>query len=275
MNAVDLLCRFLTAYKFSLPVDQVGEMSGLTVLSKLGVIEFRRSGTACLCDACDFPHSIEIGIDPVTDMLGWRCPEAGFVEVASDRLEEVRFLPDALVVQLANALQCQRRREAPLIKNTLWRVGWYELEANDVNVYLSSRLRDVGDASAIAGALRAEPGLRNGLVITPEISGTAGLTIAGCRFAEIRDVVKIEDDGLSCDQSRIATLAGILSKRRGGRPLHLATEEATALIRERYDKGIYADGKRAEAREIMRQLGVGSPKQTKLYEMISDIWGDQ
>lgn len=275
MSGADLLARLLTAYKFTLPLDHVRDDPSLPSLISLGIIEDRRSGATTLCDACDFPHSVTIGIDPITDKLGWRCPSAGFVEANTDQLKTVRLLPDRLASLLASTLECKRRNDEPLIKNLLWKVGYYEFSANDVNVYLASRIRDAEDAGAIAGALQAEPSLRNGLVITPDISGTAGLTIAECRFAEIGDVISIKSDVLSCNQSHIAALAGIVLKKRGGRPLHKGTDAAFSLIRSRLNNGEKAAGKRAEARAISDLLGDQSPKPTKLFEMISEVWDAQ
>lgn len=272
MSGIDLLNRFLTAYRFSLPLDQVHDDPSLSRLSDLGVIEDRASGTTVLCNACDLQHTVKIGIDPDTDKLGWRCPEAGFVEATSDQLSVVRFLPDALAARIADALQCQRRREAPLIENLLWKLGWYEFQANDVNVYLASRIRDAEDACAIACALHAEPGLRNGLVITPDISATSGLTIAGCRFADLGNVIGIENDGLSCDQSRVAMLAGVAVKQRGGRPYHAGTDQAFAMIRDRHYTGTCASSKRAEVREVSNLLGDKAPKRRRLTEIISEVW---
>ena len=274
MSGGDLLVRFLTAYKFTLSLDQVRDDPSLSILSKLGIVKDRKDGATALCDVCDFPHSVKIGSDPITEQLGWRCPSEGFVEAKADQLKTVRLSPDMLAEQIASALQCGRRKNVPLIENLLWNIGHFEFSANDVSVYLASRIRDAEDASAIASVLQGEPSLRNGLLLTPHISGTAGLTIAGCRFAELAGVVEIGGNRLSCDQGRIAHLAGVTFKQRSGRPVHPGENQATALIRERYRKAIHAKSQRAEAREVIRILGDVAPKQTKLISIISDVWSD-
>jgi len=104
--------------------------------------------------------------------------------------------------------------------------------------------------------------------------GTAGLKIEGCRFAEIGDVISIGSDGVSCDQSRVAALAGIAAKRRGGRPNHPATDAAFALIRDRRSRGVSAASERAEARAVSDQLGEQAPGQTKIIAIISEVWLD-
>lgn len=237
MSGIDLIVRLLTAYKFTLPFDQVCDDPNLSSLADLEILQNRQSGSTVLCNACDFPHSVKVGIDPITDKLGWRCPDSGFVEAGADQLKKVQLLPGTLVDRIADALQCTRRRNVPLVENLLWKVGWYEFSAHDVNVYLASSIRGAEDASAIAGALRAEAGLRNGLVITPDISGTAGLTIAGCRFAEIGDVISIKGGRLSCDQSCVAGFAGVVVKADPGRSKHRMRGEVADMIKEFYKGG--------------------------------------
>lgn len=260
MSGVDLLARFLTAFKFTLPFDQVRDDPALSLLSDLGVIEFRDSSAKILCDACDSPHSVEIGIDPVTDKLGWRCPEAGFVEASSDQLRAVRVLPDVLADQISNALQCRRRKTKPLIEGRLWSVGWYEFHSNDVNIYLATGIRSADDASAIAGALQAEPGLRNGLVITPDLTGAVGLTIAKCRFVEIGDLIEFKNGGLSCDSSRVARFAGVVARAGPGRPQQEMRGEVADTIRRFYEESRIFTSKRKAGEAIQEDIKARFPR---------------
>lgn len=260
MSGVNLIARFMTAYKFTVPLDQVQDNPALSLLSDLGLIECRASKTALLCDACDFPHPVKIGIDPVTDKLGWRCRDAGFVAANSDQLGAVRFLPDVFVSRIATALGCQRRRKETLIEHLLWRIGWYEFEDDDVNVFLASRMRDAGDLAAIAGSLEREPSLRNGLVVAPEVAGVAGLTIAGCRFVSIEDVVTLGDSGLFCDSSRVARLAGISVKAGPGRHRHGMRSEVAKTIRFFYQEERKFRSKRKAVEGIQEEMRVRMPE---------------
>lgn len=260
MSGVDLLTNFLTAYKFTLPLDQIRDDPSLSILSDLGIVKDRQESATVLCDACDFPHSVTIGIDPITDKLGWRCPDAGFVEAQADQLKKVRLSPDVLAAQIASTLQCGRRKDAPLIENLLWNIGWYEFHADDVNVYLASRIRDAEDASAIARALQAESSLRNGLVITSYISGVAGLTIAGCRFAKLGDVIGIKGDGLSCDQSCVAKFAGVAVKNGPGRQRHEMRKDVSIVIRELYDERRVFRSKRKAGEAVQEHIKKKFPK---------------
>lgn len=261
MSGVDLITRFLSAYKFTVPFDQVRDAAGFSSLYSLGLIEKRESGTGFLCDACDFPHAVKIGIDPVAEKLGWRCPEIGFVPATAEHLKSVRFSPEALAARISDALQCRRRRKTVMIENLLWEIGHFDFQDHDVNVYLASRIRDAEDASEIAGALQAVPSLRNGLVITPDISGTAGLTIAGCHFAEIGEVISISTEGLECDQPRVVRRAGIMMKAGPGRFLHKARGEVADMIQRVHEDGRTFRSKRAASTAIQDALKLKFPDQ--------------
>ena len=275
MSGVELLNRFLNAYRFSLPLDLVRNDPSLSHLSDLGMVKYLSSDSTVMCDACDLEHTIKIRIDPVTDKLGWRCPEVGFVEATSDHLKAVRLLPDVFVDRIASSLQCQRRKTTPLIKDLLWNVGWYEFDSSDVNVYFASRIRDTEDSGAIAGALQAVSSLRNGLVIAPNISGIAGLTVARCRFAAINDLLKVDSLGLACDQSRVAALAGIIVKSGAGAPFHAGRDEAEALIRARHSTSEAAGSARDEAKKIASLMGAGAPSDRLLRTIIGEVRNGQ
>lgn len=261
MSGVDLIARFLSAYRFTVPFDQVRDTDGLLSLYSMGLIEKRESGAGFRCDACDFPHAVKIGIDPVAKKLGWRCPEAGFVPATTEHLKSVRFSPEALAVQISDALQCRRRRKTVMIENLLWEIGHFDFQEHDVNVYLASRIRDAEDAGEIAGALQAVPSLHNGLVITPDISGTAGLTIAGCCFAKMSDVINISSEGLECDQPRIVRSAGIVMKAGPGRFSHKARGEVADTIQRFYEDGRTFRSKRAAFAAIQDALKLKFPDQ--------------
>ena len=153
MSGIDLLCRLLSAYEFSLPLDQVVDDPGFDVLQGLKLVERRSSGGTVLCHACDLMHTARVAVDPVTDILGWRCPDGGFVAASPEQTKSVRTLPGVLVSCVADALGCRRRLVRPLIDGILWRIGTFEIAQNDVTVYLAPRLRDVEDARAIAAAI--------------------------------------------------------------------------------------------------------------------------
>ncbi|MDC0360857.1 hypothetical protein OAN80_03660 [Alphaproteobacteria bacterium] len=259
MSGIILLNRFLVAFKFCLPFDQVQDHPSLPCLFDLGLVESRASGATGICHACDEQHTIKIRIDPVTDKLGWRCPEAGFVETTSDQLKTVRFNPEAFAAWIASELNCQRRKMTPLVENLLWKVGWYEFQANDVNIYLASRIRDAEDVGVIARALRAEPSLRNGLLIAPDISNTDGLMISGCRIAAIDDVITIRDNALSTNQSRVAELAGLIFKAGPGRKQHKMRSEVSETIRQFHNDGKIFRSKRAASEAISEAMAARYP----------------
>lgn len=232
MSAVHLLCRLLAAYKFTLPVDQVVGDPSLKVLFGLGLAEPRSSGETVLCNACDLMHTARIVIDPVTDILGWRCPEAGFVAASPDNVQLVRALPDVLVSRLADVLECKRRRESPLIERLLWRVGWFEFGKRDVTVYLAAHVRDADDMQKIALSLSSEPSLRNGMILSPNLSGASGLSISGCRFALLGDLLTLSKDRIGCDQRSVAREIGLRDETGPGRLKHEMRSIVVQVIRE-------------------------------------------
>jgi len=249
MSEIALLKRFLAAYKFTLSLDDVCANAALSSLSELGLVQFRESGATGICDACDLNHTVKFEIDPVANKLGWRCPAIGFVEASTEQLKTARFMPDVLASLIGSSLQCQRRKPVPLAENLLWNVGWYEFQANDLNIYLASRIRDTEDVGVIARALRAEPSLRNGLLIAPDVSSVADLTVSGCRIAAIDDVITIRGNALSTDQSRVAELAGVLINETRGRP-SIFQPMLNDLISERDASGGAARTVKGEARAI-------------------------
>lgn len=259
MSEIALLKRFLAAYKFTLSLDDVCANAALSSLSELGLVEFRESGATGICDACDLNHTVKFEIDPVANKLGWRCPAIGFVEASTEQLKTARFMPDVLASLIGSSLQCQRRKPVPLADNLLWNVGWYEFQANDLNIYLASRIRDTEDVGVIALALRAEPSLRNGLLIAPDISNTDGLTISGCRIAAIDDVITIRGNALSTNQSRVAELAGLIFKAGPGRKQHKMRSEVSETILQFHNDGKIFRSKRAAFEAISEAMKARYP----------------
>ncbi|MGJ8572804.1 MAG: hypothetical protein ACSHXI_19120 [Hoeflea sp.] len=275
MCGLDLLYRLLGAYEWSLPLNQIADDPGLEVLCSLGLVEQRSSGGIVLCDACDQGHTARVAIDPLADKLGWRCPEAGFVPASPEQSNVVRALPSVLVSRIADALSCRRRLDRPLIDETLWRVGNFEIAHNDVTVYLALRLWGIEDARKIEEAIAAEPRLRKGLVLTPYLSGTPALSIERCQIATLADLVSLENGKLIAKQSNAADLAGLQLKFSSGAPPHPIRPEAEALIRKRRRDGKNKTSARAEAREVKALLGNNSPSEGTLRAIIKDVDGDQ
>lgn len=275
MCGVDLLCRLLAAYESSLPLDQVADDPGLDVLFDLGLAEQRSSGGIILCDACNLKHTARLAIDPVTDILGWRCPEAGFVAATPDQAKAVRILPGVFVSCIADALFCRRRLDRPVIDGTLWRIGTFEIAHDAVTVYLALRLRGAEDARAIAAAIAAEPSLHKGLVLTPYVFGTPALSIANCRIAALSDLISVENGKLTAKQSNAVSLVGLQIKSSGGAPRHPMRRQAGYLIRERRLNGTDLKSARAEARVVKALLGDKSPSEGTLITIMKEVDSDE
>ncbi|MFK7945448.1 MAG: hypothetical protein AB8B85_21420 [Paracoccaceae bacterium] len=275
MTTTELLNSLLERHGFSAPRKELPYPDQIILLRRLDLASVEPSTSSVLCDACDLDHTSRIISDSATDRIGWHCPEAGFVPATNADLQAVRFNPGRLVTLIADALDCRRRRSQPLIDTSLWRVGSFEYANEVVSLYLALRLHDIEAVNATSEKLSSEPGLHRGLLLTPNISGAAGISIARCRIAALEELISFEDGELVADQDRAAGLAGVEVRLSGGRPGHPRRREAETLIRARIAKGELKSSKRAEARAIKQMMGKGAPGETTLIGMITEERGDQ
>lgn len=271
MTAVATLSRLLLRHRCSMPRVELGSGGDIALLIRLGLAAVEQSGSTVLCNACDFDHAAAVVMHPVSGQIGWSCPEVGFVPAEEANLELVRAKPDQLVALLADALGCRRRRGSPLIENTLWRVGAFDFEEQDITVYLALDLSDAAKADEVASALLLEAGLRRGLILTPGLSGNPGFSISRCAIAALADLVDLDANGLIAEHRHAAALAGVQERQMGGRPPHPRKAAAEALIRERQTSGEASETIRAEAKAVAKIMGEGAPGPTTLSALIREV----
>ena len=272
MTAVATLATLLTRNRFSASPSETGSPDDIALLTRLGLVTVEQSRSIALCTACDLDHSASIVAHHVSGEVGWFCPEAGFVKAQLADCDMVRADPDRLVALLAGGLECRRRRQAPLIENKLWRVGAFDFEEQDVTVYLALDLADAEKAGEVASALMKEAGLRRGLILTPMVSGSPGLSISRSAISALDELIDLGAHGLTAERRHAAALAGVELRRRGGRPEHPRRAEAEELIRRRHRAGDACGSKRAEARAVLQIMGEGAPGATTLHTLIEETW---
>lgn len=269
--ALSVLCGLLQRYRCTASRDEYPYSEELTTLSRMGLVDTTGLSSTVICNVCDEDHPAQIVADPTTDELGWYCPDYGFVSSPKSERRAIRALPGRLTELIADALDCNRRLERPLIEGLLWRIGALEIANNDVTMFLALRLRDANDARNIGMAISAESGMRNGLILTPKFSGSPVLNIAKCRIAALDEFISIEDEKIATSEQRAADLAGIQVKSRAGAPKHNNHEQAKELIMNRYLNGSAKQSARDEARAVTALLGKLAPGDRTLRSMIRAV----
>lgn len=251
--------------------DDCPDGEDLAVLVRMGLVDTTGLSSTAICNVCDEAHPAQIVTDPITNELGWYCPDYGFVPSPQDERRTIRALPGRLVKLIADELGCTRRLERPVIDGLLWRIGGFEVANNDVTVFLAVRLRDTDDAQIIATAISAEPSVRNGLILTPTFSGSPALNIVECKIAALDELISIEGEKLVATTRRAAGLAGVRMKSGAGAPRHKSHDEAEALIKKRHHSGDAEKSDREEAKVISVIVGESAPGDRTIRKIISAV----
>lgn len=196
-----------------------------------------------LCNECREAHDAEVIFE--NDHYGYFCPEIGFVPIDRAKLVGIEPVLQNLVAELADALECKRRKTSPIHGQT-WRIGAVETDSGDLVIYFHPLLLDMQHISDFAAALRFEPRPAFGLVLTARGS----LTAPGFETVQLDNLIELDP---ATDALRVMTdirhLAGVPAKRSGGRPKTYGSE-LTDLIWLRVNQGIALSGLNEEAKAI-------------------------
>lgn len=210
---------------------------GAGFLGECGVVQ------SILCDDCAHPHDAPLVFED--DQYAIYCPELGFV--VKQRSEVTALVPNyrRFVQNLATVLGCTQTKSTPIHRQT-WRVGVMAGLAADVAVYLHPILRDEQDLLALQDALAREPKARLGVVITA--SGT--LSLPPFETILMEDCIRFDaGDGSFVVAADLGEIAGVPSKRKGGRPSVYQPYLAELVARRKAD-GVALPGLNEETRAI-------------------------
>lgn len=243
MNAVDLLANLL-AQRGRVRSVEYSSFSAYDDLIKAGLIEESSVVSSMMCDECERPHDAEIVYED--SQYGYYCPELGFVSKTRSELIAVQPNLGAFVSQIADALDCKRRKSSPLDKDT-WRIGAIDSTAGDVVLYLHPTLRDAPDIRDVKAALASEVKSPFGVILTS--NGT--LTARPFVTAQLDDVLSFDKKaGKLTVEVDMRTIAGVPELHTGGRPNEYG-KPLSELIALRASQGRALKGRNVEAKAII------------------------
>ena len=242
MNAVDLFATLLAQRGRTQSVE-FSSFSAYDDLIKAGLIEEAGIVSSMMCEECDHSHDAKIVYEG--SQYGHYCPELGFVSKTRSELIAVQPNLGAFVSQIADALDCKRRKSSPLKADT-WRIGAIESTAGDVVLYLHPTLQDARDVRDVQAALASEVKSPFGVILTS--SGT--LTAPPFVTAQLDDVLSFDPKvGQFAVIADLRAIAGVPEQRNGGRPndYESALSDLMAL---RVSQGRVAQGRNEEAKAL-------------------------
>ena len=132
MNALDLLAT-LFAQRGRIRSVEYSSLPAYDQLLKAGLLEETGVVSSIMCHGYDQPHDAKIVYEG--KQYGYFCPDFGFIP--KKRSELIATQPDlsVLAAQIADHLNCKRRKLTPLEGNS-WRIGAIDSPAGDVVLYL-------------------------------------------------------------------------------------------------------------------------------------------
>lgn len=234
----------LVAQRRGVLADVYSMHSAYTMLCDAGLINEEGVVSSIVCDDCNIPHDAEIAFK--NQRYGYFCPELGFIE--RDRASLIAAQPNvaAFVAQLADDLECKRRKPTP-IAGDFWRVGAIEAPEGNIVIYFKPTLRSGQDLRDLECALMLEVRAPVGIILT------ADGTLSKPPFNTITF-----EDSLGYDQTLNAfivdadlwAVAGIPVVRKGGRPNEFE-KLVTNLILERKKAGLSPLGRNQDAKAVL------------------------
>ncbi|MGJ8617993.1 MAG: hypothetical protein ACSHWS_14220 [Sulfitobacter sp.] len=243
MNAVDLFAALL-AQRGRVQSAEYASFPAYDDLINAGLIEENGVVSSVMCDECDHPHAARVIYEG--SQYGYYCPELGFVSKPRSELIAVQPNLTAFVSQIADALDCRRRKSSPLAKDT-WRIGAIESTAGDVMLYLHPTLQDARDTRDVKAALANEVKSPFGVILTS--SGT--LAAPSFVTAQLDDVLSFDKKaGKLTVVADMRTIAGVPELRTGGRPNEYK-KPLSELIALRASQGRALKGRNVEAKAIL------------------------
>lgn len=251
MNAVDLFAALL-AQRGRVHSVEFSSLPAYDDLIKAGLIEETGVVSSMMCGDCDHPHDAKIVYEGL--QYGYYCPDLGFIPKPRSELIAVQPNLATFVSQVADALDCKRRKSSPLDKDT-WRIGAIESTAGDVALYLQPTLQDARDIRDVQAALASEVKTSFGVILTSK--GT--LTARPFVTAQLDDVLSFEPKvGQFAVVADMRAIAGVPELRTGGRPNDYR-KPLSELIALRASQGRTLQGRNAEAKALQAEFAVQFP----------------
>lgn len=251
MDAVNLFAALLAQRGPALSTGY-SSLSAYHELINAGLIEESGVVSSMMCGDCDAPHDAKIVYEG--SQYGYYCPDLGFIEKHRSELVAVQPNLDTFVSQIADALDCKRRKSLPLDKDT-WRIGAIESTAGDVVLYLHPNLQDARDLKDIQAALASEMKSTFGVILTSQ--GT--LKASPFVTAQLDDVLRFDPKaGQFAVGADIRAIAGVPEQRTGGRrnDFRKPLSDLSAL---RASQGRMLKGRNEEAKALRAEFSTKHP----------------
>ena len=199
-----------------------------------------------LCDECNHTHDAAVIFD--NGQYGFFCPDLGFISRRRIEVAAVRANIPAFVAQLAEVLECKRRKSTPIAGNT-WRVGNVPGPTADVSVYFQPRLVDAADLHVFKDALAREVRPEHSIVFTA--AGT--LEAPPLKTVLLEDAMTFDVAAGQFDMELdLRAIAGVPKAMTGGRP-GVHKPRLMGLLQEREDRGDAKEGRNAEAQAVLSE----------------------
>lgn len=242
MNALDLLAALLAQRGWIKSLEYVS-LPAYEQLIKAGLIEETGVVSSTICDECEQPHDAKIVYE--NNQYGFFCPDFGFFP--KERSELIATQPDlsVLAAQIADHLDCKRRKSTPLERD-IWRIGAIDSNEGDLVLYLKPTMQDAQDVKDLESALAGEMKSTFGIVLTSK--GT--LSVPSYPTVRLQDVLSLEPiTGKLMVVGDLRAIAGVPEQRTGGRPNDYK-KPLTQLIAIRASQGRTLEGRNEEAKAL-------------------------
>jgi len=251
LDAVDLFATLLAQRSTALK-SVYSALPAYDHLIKAGLIEDAGVVSSTLCGECDHPH--DAGIVFENEGYGYYCPAFGFIPTPRSDLIAARPNVSAFVTQIADHLNCKRRKSTPL-HGDIWRIGAIDTPAGDVTLYLAPNMQDSNDVRGVQSALVDEVKSAFGLVLT----ATGGLSVPPYITVQLLDILSVDPKtGKLTVTANLETIVGVPQQRGGGRPNDYK-EPLTELSRIRASQGRALIGRNEEAKALQAEFTAQFP----------------
>ena len=254
MEAVNLFAS-LIAQRSSIFAKEYSNCPACDHFIKAGMIEEIGVVSSLVCDDCDQPHDATIIYE--AGLYGYHCPDLGFVPKARLDLISIRPNLGEFTAQLADQLNCKRRKSTPLEGDT-WRIGALDSPSGDIALYFQPTMLDAEDVRDFEGAMIGEMKSAFGIILT----AAGALSVLPYINVHLEDVLRFDPkSGTLALDANLQALAGVPESRTGGRPSEYK-EALTKIIENRVENGMALKGRNEEAKAVLADYMANFPNET-------------
>lgn len=263
MDAINLFCSLL-AQRGRVNSAEYSSFPAYHDLIKAKLIEEIGVVSCMICNECERPHDAKIVYEG--SQYGHYCPELGFVSKTRSELVAVQPNLSAFVSQVADALDCKRRKSSPLDQNT-WRIGAIESTTGDVVLYLHPTLHSAQDIKNVQSALANEVKSTFGVILTSQ----GALNAPPFVTAQLDDILSFDlKVGKFTVVADIHAIAGVRKSPTGGRPNEYR-KPLSDLVELRAKHGNTLKGRNAEAKALRLEFMAQFPnRKTPSLSVVKD-----